>query len=213
MKQFSVDTKIVKTVGEFKLTKRFKDKTGFTNGYITVLEIAGKNLHSQIVWKCECKACGRQDVYIASGDLNRNISCGCARNNVNKLSTHPHHQTKEQSPYWKGYGEISGYKFCKIKDTALKRNIDFNISIEEIWELFLNQNRTCALSGAKLEFGTRGNELGTASLDRIDSNKGYIAGNVQWVHKHINLMKLDLEQDYFIELCSMVANTKRSLLK
>lgn len=26
-------------------------------------------------------------------------------------------------------------------------------------------------------------------FDRIDPNKGYIIGNVQWVHKHINMMK------------------------
>ena len=213
MKKFSIDNQIVEKVGEFKLTKRFNDKTGFTNGYLVVKELAGRNKHSQVIWKCMCNACGREDVYVVSGDLKRNISCGCSRNNLNKLSDHPHHQQNNKSPYWKGYGEISGYKFSKIIHTASRRNIEFNITIEEIWELFLKQNRTCALSGIKLHFGKKGNELGTASLDRIDSDKGYLSGNVQWVHKHINSMKLNLEQDYFIELCCMVANTKRSLLE
>lgn len=208
MSKFSKDTKIVDKVGEFKITKRFTNKVGFINGYLQVKELAGRNKHSQAIWKCSCIACGREDVYVASGDLKRNISCGCARNNTNKLSNHPHHQSSSKSPYWKGYEEISGYKFRKIKDSALVRNLEFNISIQQIWDLFLKQNKCCALSGVPIEFGVKGNELGTASLDRIDSKRGYTVENVQWVHKHVNAMKMDLEEKYFIDLCCKVANKK-----
>lgn len=45
----------------------------------------------------------------------------------------------------------------------------------------------------------------TASLDRIDSSKGYVLGNIQWVHKDINKMKLDYDQDYFIDICRRIA--------
>jgi len=208
MKKLSNNDKIVDNIGQFKITKRFTDKTGFVNGYIIVKELAGRNKHSQAIWRCCCTACGREDVYVASGDLKRNISCGCARNNVNKLSQHPNHQLGSKSLYWKGYGEISGYKFRKIKDAALSRNLEFNITIEQIWNLFLKQDRVCILSGIPIEFGTKGGQLGTASLDRIDSKKGYTIDNVQWVHKHINTMKMDLEEEYFILLCSKVANKK-----
>jgi len=44
----------------------------------------------------------------------------------------------------------------------------------------------------------------TASLDRIDSSKGYIEGNVQWVHRKINMMKQSYTQEEFIELCQAV---------
>ena len=44
----------------------------------------------------------------------------------------------------------------------------------------------------------------TASLDRIDSCKGYTIDNVQWVHKWINVMKSDHSQDEFIALCRAV---------
>ena len=44
----------------------------------------------------------------------------------------------------------------------------------------------------------------TASLDRIDSSKGYIKGNVQWVHKEFNKMKLDLLDKEFIDICKLV---------
>ena len=45
----------------------------------------------------------------------------------------------------------------------------------------------------------------TASLDRIDSNKGYVEGNVQWVHVDVNYMKLDYDQDYYINICRLIA--------
>jgi len=46
----------------------------------------------------------------------------------------------------------------------------------------------------------------TASLDRIDSNHGYINKNVQWIHKSINKMKMDMKEARFIELCTAIIN-------
>jgi hypothetical protein len=45
----------------------------------------------------------------------------------------------------------------------------------------------------------------TASLDRIDSDKGYAEDNVQWVHKKINSMKQTMRDELFIEMCKRVA--------
>jgi hypothetical protein len=44
-----------------------------------------------------------------------------------------------------------------------------------------------------------------ASLDRIDSTKGYVEGNVQWVHRDIDKIKWKFEQSYFIKLCKKIA--------
>lgn len=46
---------------------------------------------------------------------------------------------------------------------------------------------------------------GTASLDRIDGARGYVEGNVWWVHKDVNVMKMDLEVDYFVDLREGIA--------
>jgi len=51
----------------------------------------------------------------------------------------------------------------------------------------------------------------TASLDRIDSKLDYRKTNVQWVHKDINMMKRVLKQDYFIKLCTDVADNNRKI--
>lgn len=48
-------------------------------------------------------------------------------------------------------------------------------------------------------------------LDRIDSSKGYIEGNVQWVHKDVNMMKQNYSQKYFIEMCKKIYETNKNI--
>ena len=72
---------------------------------------------------------------------------------------------------------------------------------------FIEQNRMFALTGIPIYFQARKDlRNATASLDRIDSSKGYIEGNVQWVHKKINYMKQQFNQTEFIEWCKKVVN-------
>ncbi len=49
----------------------------------------------------------------------------------------------------------------------------------------------------------------TASLDRIDSSRGYTLDNIQWVHKDLNKMKTNYPNDYFIKMCKYVANNNK----
>ena len=50
----------------------------------------------------------------------------------------------------------------------------------------------------------------TASIDRIDSSKGYERGNVQFVHKDINAMKWNLSLAKFMEYCKLILATAES---
>lgn len=96
-----------------------------------------------------------------------------------------------------------------VKRRAKERKVPFNIDIEYAWKLFLEQDRKCALSGLPIEFGIANyaSSNTTASLDRIDSSKGYTEGNIQWVHKTLNIMKSTLSNGFFINLCHKVAQT------
>ena len=88
------------------------------------------------------------------------------------------------------------------------RGIKFDITIEDIWDLFLKQERKCAFTGQELSMGreTRKDPIErTASLDRKDSSKPYTMDNVQWVHKDINMMKRSLSDERFVQLCKTVA--------
>ncbi len=93
-------------------------------------------------------------------------------------------------------------EYARLKRVAKLRNIKFTITDKEMWKLLTNQERKCALSGLSIVFKNARHK--TASLDRIDSKKGYTIDNVQWVHKDINRMKSSLKQNYFIKLCKLI---------
>ena len=75
-------------------------------------------------------------------------------------------------------------------------------------DLFLSQNNRCALSNRPLVFNfqrNRGLEH-TASLDRIDSSKGYIPGNIQFISAICNYAKNDLSHEEMIVFCKLLAD-------
>ena len=152
--------------------------------------------------KCECQCFNKTLATITRSNLfggNCNMCRFCRRATNSKKQ-------------WTGFGEISGHRWAAIKQCASKRALDFNITIEYVWDLFQRQNGVCALSGMEIGFkqpfsksritGIVGDD--TASLDRIDSSKGYIQGNVQWVHKDLQKMKWDFNEQYFLEVCRKV---------
>lgn len=124
---------------------------------------------------------------------------------------------RENNPAWKGHGSIGGGFFAQIKNSANHRGIEFNISINLINELYKVQNGKCALSGLNItlpksdEHQSTGNY--TASLDRIDSLKGYTKDNIQWVHKWVNKMKQNLQEDEFLYLCNCIVDNNKDKIK
>jgi hypothetical protein len=66
--------------------------------------------------------------------------------------------------------------------------------------MYLRQDGKCAITGMPIDLTT------DASVDRIDSMKGYTKDNIWWVKKEINLMKNNLSLEEFILLCKMVAD-------
>jgi hypothetical protein len=104
---------------------------------------------------------------------------------------------------WKGDGELSATVFDNIQRSAKRRDLEFTISIHDAWVVFCEQEGKCALTGVSLRLGKRGSDT-TASLDRIDSKRGYVLSNIQWVHKYINRMKQSLGMHAFIAVCRAV---------
>lgn len=174
-----------------------RDLTNKKFGRLTALFVHSKSRNGHIRWHCVCD-CGAEKNVLSTHLLSKKtISCGqhVARNKDRKD--------------WKGFEEISGILWNQIKRGADgskgRRKIAFSITIKDVWTQFIKQNRKCALTGIKLFFPEKWDTTGTASLDRIDSSKGYTKNNIQWVHKDINRMKNSFNQDYFIEMCKNVA--------
>lgn len=173
--------------------KQNQNLIGLTFGHLTVTALhPDRGPQRQKQWECTC-SCG--SIRIAqTGELNagRAVSCGCARPRKGLRC-----------------GELWSSHWNRYVYGAQQRGFEFSISMQEGWDLFLQQNRQCALSGVEIKFGKRYTaDEDTASLDRIDSSKGYVLSNVQWVHKRINIMKLNDSQEEFINWCTLVAKHK-----
>ena len=117
---------------------------------------------------------------------------------------------KNLNHLWKGIGNVPKIVFTRIKHHAIKTCKEFNITLEYISEIFDKQDGKCALSGLDLDFGISDKVIQTASLDRIDSSKGYITGNVQWVHKNVNWMKQDFSDEEFVAMCKKIVDYDKS---
>lgn len=113
---------------------------------------------------------------------------------------------------WSGFGCLSGYQWGQIKSKCNRKSkiIDFNLDIKEAWDIYVKQNGRCALTGVPIYFDLIGmSGSATASLDRIDSSLGYTLGNVQWLHKDLNKMKMSLNNDEFKKVCLKISKTNQ----
>jgi len=147
-------------------------------------------------WICRCD-CGKIKSIKADHLISGNTeSCGCLAHDLK----------------WKGHEEISGDYWSDIIRKAKLRSLSVEIEIEDAWKQYLKQNRCCALSGIEICFdGSKRHKNQTASLDRMDSNKGYTKGNIQWVHKTVQRMKMDLDENLFLQFCERIATCRKML--
>lgn len=174
------------------------DLVGQQRGMLKIISRYGHK-YKKVLWLALCD-CGNYTT-VTTGEFKRNDgrfkkSCGC----LGSLKG-------EKSPRWKGTGGLSASYWSRVKLGALTRGLEFDISMDCVVEMFHRQNKKCILSGIDIEMNK------TASLDRIDSKLGYVKDNVQWVHKDINKLKSDFNQDYFIELCKKIANQNFNIIR
>lgn len=76
------------------------------------------------------------------------------------------------------------------------------ITVEDILKLKEKQNNKCVYSGIELAWERNNNNK--ASIDRIDSTKGYTPDNIQLVTKVVNQAKNNLTHNEFITLIHMI---------
>jgi hypothetical protein len=186
---------------------RLKDLTGLKFNKLFVVKRAGSQRDGKSTWECLCD-CGRSLV-ISSDHLTRKTSpvksCGCER--YKKGSKHKQ---------WIGFEGISGgwwyAHVLRERTQTIRQRVPVTVTIQYAWELFISQNKKCYLSGIDIVIAGS-SKYNTASIDRIDSSKGYEEGNIQWVHKDLNFMKRNYSQEYFIEVCKKVAENFEDVLE
>lgn len=153
-------------------------------------QVFKKDSNRGTYWKVQCK-CGRESLKLAQHIVQGRGKCckSCSKTTTFKDS-------------------FALAYMNRIIKRAEKINVEYNLNPEYLYELFLLQDKKCALSGVDIQFSNSWNSKSnqTASLDRIDNTQGYIIGNVQWVHKDVNFMKGKLSEERFIELCQLISS-------
>jgi hypothetical protein len=174
-------------IDKYYMDYRTSDLTGQTFGQWTVLRF-DKYDKRNAFWWCRC-ACGLEKSvkaqYLKGGESTKCTDCA-------------------KKP--RDWQEMPQSRWYRIVRNAGKRDIPLMITREQAFELYLQQNKQCALSGVPLKLD--GSLSCTASLDRISSDKGYEPGNIQWVHKDVNIMKNVFDEQYFIDLCQKIVTRR-----
>lgn len=159
-------------------------------GMLTVLKKTDERTPSKkVVWEVRC-SCGGTAKATTSDLLRKDgknrVSCGCMN-----------FRSGSKSANWKSPNDISMKYWNGVVGSAIRRNLKFDVDIDYAFSCFTGK---CALTGRDIELNS------TASVDRIDSNAGYIKGNIQWVHKDINRFKSNWDEQEFLQMCKEVVS-------
>jgi hypothetical protein len=152
-------------------------------------------------WYKPCFSCGDIQSYLrkhyAINSLNENKLCKKCSNRLPENNSH--------KGWHKGVLRLSF--IGKYKVNAALRRIEWNIDNDYLADLLIEQKFKCALTG--WDISAMNIQKNTASLDRIDSKAGYIEGNLQWVHKMVNMCKQNYKQEDFLEMCISIADKEK----
>ena len=161
--------------------------------------------HNITHWKCQCE-CGIEQ-FVPLNNLMNGSSTQC------RACASKEGGLKRR----KGYEDISGNHWAQLKAQAKRKNLDFDIRIEEAWEIYKNQHEQCAFTGKKMEFSgyPYDPQKNTAVLDRIEPKVGFTPYNCQWIHKDVARIKpANMNKYDFLNLisdCFTYANLKNYL--
>lgn len=178
-----------------------------------------KNKSKRKMSECSCDNCGVIFEKPLS-ELNRNKKLGrmnfCTRSCVGKNNT-------------KNFGErLNNYNISKhsnnIRDKytglrALLRRIknkyhDYDVDLEYLKELW-DYQKNCVYTGVELQLPKwKGinDPLYTASIDRIESDKGYIKGNIQFISITSNHAKNSMTHEQMIKFCDLIITNKKPII-
>jgi hypothetical protein len=180
-----------------------KNMIGNRYGRLEVIKYLKNDNSQKAMWECWCD-CGGKAVARTSDLTSGKIkSCGCFHSETCRENVKKSHLKYPRSYGFSGIGNISGWYLSSIKNRAFNKGLECSVTKEYLWDLYIKQNRKCNLTGLDIEFKKKKSPQ-TASLDRIDSSKGYTENNVQWVHKDINIIKQDYSLSEFLNYCKLV---------
>jgi hypothetical protein len=116
---------------------------------------------------------------------------------------------RKAASYWNRI-EVDKMLLKRAKRSAKEEGLDINIDLNYIKEKIKTQNNRCIYTSIKFDL-----DKNRPSIDKKNSSKGYVKGNVQFTSIPINIMKSNFSELEFLKLCKLVAkpikNKKKTL--
>jgi hypothetical protein len=167
---------------------------------------------------CSCDNCGvefekPQSEIIRNKKLGRQNFCSrtcVGLNNVKNFGDRRNNYDISKHSGWKK-DEFTKfrYHFRNIKS----RNKEVDITLEDLRDVWNAQKEKCPYLGINLILNSYGkikkDPITSASVDRIDSSKGYVKGNIQWISRAVNFMKSDMSEDDLIKIFDLIVENRK----
>lgn len=168
-------------------------------------------MRSKIEVTCSNPDCGKKFLKDKS-EANRNKKIGRSNYCSLKCSGHVNnkHLPKGSPSHLRANNRRDKYTGLREHFTRVKQRVkDHDIDLDDLLKQWKQQKGICPYTGIKLLHPRDAKDkplMYKASLDRIDSNQGYVADNIQFVSACANLAKNSMSHDEMIEFCKVVAD-------
>jgi len=158
---------------------------------------------SSEVLKCSLCKYDKKIMYYFSANLNKkNNSRRCRFCNTKNRKIRRNNHTQEQMI---NTMLTTCRNSCRRREKK-GRTCEFKLTSDDIFNLIEKQNNKCAYSNIELVW--KYNHPHKASIDRIDSDKGYTIDNVHLVSHISNVAKSDLTEKNFLEMIKQIYEHK-----
>lgn len=177
--------------------KDIKPLAGNRYGRLLVVEYSHTNESRVTCWRCVCD-CGKEITVRRSALISGNTtSCGCYNREVVSLPLGVAATNKVEYFY---------------KSNAMKRGISYDLERSDFLNLIMSNCYYCGTPPSnRLGVGFHG-AVDYSGIDRLDSKKGYVLGNVVPCCKKCNFAKRSLTVDEFFAWINSVVNHSKKLL-
>lgn len=175
-----------------------KDKEGQRFGKLIVIERVGKVGNGKAIYKCVCD-CGKEVIRrgdnLQTGDTK---SCGCYKIEFIRNLGFENRKFSKEDTSWRDL-------YDHYKSGARKRELDFQISHEDLKRTCQQNcylcNKPPSERKGRIKHGT---PIITNGLDRLNSDLGYVEGNIAACCFKCNRMKNDTPLNEFLDQCQAI---------
>ncbi len=141
-----------------------------------------RKFNKKIIDNIECHNCTYCNTFKPAIEFNNNLrACKiCYKEHVKKYLETP------KGAIQKLFNTARTSTKVRNNKKKLIRNLEFDITIEYLHDIYKEQKGLCSYSGIPLQFGSYLDKNWTISLERIDARKGYVKGNVCFICLEFN---------------------------